>query len=395
MKSLIFLLLLLPISILSHAQSKKNTSNFTLKGTITGNVRRVILIYPDIPGQRRSYTIHVKNGHFLYKGYLSSPVYAGIMNDDKVDPNNTADVSNFTDLFLSPGNMTISLKRDYFDQAKITGSPAQDEWAALQKSEEPINKIKIDLYHQEFEVSKGGNTPKNHAAVLAMGSKIDRCQREMDQMDYQYIVTHSQSYVSSYLLSNYALGGDMPLDSIEKPYNVFSEAVKKSPSGKAIGETIASRKAGSVGTIVQMPAAVNLDGNKFNPTTFKIDNYALLYFWADWANDNIHLKEIYNKYHLKGLNVLAISMDPFKRMWRDSVKKEHIEIWNNVFGGMAGNLDTFYNIREMAPSLILLIDKNHKVIGRYRGIAPKWYKFDYQEGDINTLDKKLAELYKK
>ena len=263
------------------------------------------------------------------------------------------------------------------------------------KSEEPINKIKNALYNKESEISKAGNTPKNHAAVLVIGSKIDKCDQEIDQMDYQYIVTHPQSYVSSYLLSNYAWGGDTRLDSVEKPYNAFSEQVKQSASGIATEKIIISRKAGSVDNIVRMPSGVNFDGSRFNPKTFKIDNYALLYFWADWANDNIHLKEIYNKYHLKGLNVLAISMDPFKRMWRDSVKKEHIEIWNNVFGGMAGNLDTFYNIREMAPSLILLIDKNHKVIGRYRGIAPKWYKFDYQEGDINTLDKKLAELYKK
>jgi hypothetical protein len=42
----------------------------------------------------------------------------------------------------------------------------------------------------------------------------------------------------------------------------------------------------------------------------------------------------------------------------------------------------------------LLIDKNHKIIGRYRDDAPEWYKFDYNEGNLADLQKKLAEVFK-
>jgi len=389
MKTPALLAILLPISILSYAQSKKIASNFTLKGIVAGNVHRVILTYPDIPGQRHHYTVHVKNSHFVFKGYISNPVYADIMND--VNPPHP---SNAIDFFLSPGNMTILLKRDHFDEVKITGSPTQDEWIDLQKSEEPVNRAKNAFYDKMFAIERAGNTPANHKIHQAMVAEIDKCQQQIDSLDYHYISTHPRSYVSAYLLSKFAWS-DMRLDSIEMFYNKLSYLVKKSPSGKAIAEVIINRKAGSVGAIAQIPTGINLDGSRFNPNEFKIDNYALLYFWADWANDNGHLKDVYNKYRSKDLSVLAISMDPFKKMWRDSVRKAGLGIWHNVFYGLAGNLDTFYNISQLPPSLILLVNKNHEIIGRYRGNGCKWYKFDYKEGNLSDLDKKLAELYKK
>jgi hypothetical protein len=45
----------------------------------------------------------------------------------------------------------------------------------------------------------------------------------------------------------------------------------------------------------------------------------------------------------------------------------------------------------MAPSLVLLIDKNHRIIGRYRG-RNKFYKMDYDEEPLAALERKLAEI---
>lgn len=68
-------------------------------------------------------------------------------------------------------------------------------------------------------------------------------------------------------------------------------------------------------------------------------------------------------------------------------------MWDNIFSDPVANLDTFYNIRAMAPSLVLLINKNHTILGRYRGRS-KFYKMDYDEGPLDALEKKLAEIFK-
>ena len=100
------------------------------------------------------------------------------MIDDKIDIDNKADVSNYIDLFLSPGNMNISLKRDHFDEAKITGSPTQDEFEELEKIEEPVIKAMLASYPKEFDATGGGDTPKNHAAVLAASKSVDNCEQK-------------------------------------------------------------------------------------------------------------------------------------------------------------------------------------------------------------------------
>ncbi len=372
---------------IASAQVKK-VPNFVLKGSFTGkHTHAIFLTYKDISGKKIEHKANIKNGVFSFRGFISNPVYGMITSDIKIAPNGS-DASNLAEVFLSPGNLTISLKENDFENAILAGSPIQDEWINLLNMYKPINKIKDSLYSLTFVISRTDNTPKNDSAFVAIGTKIDKCKLQIDQIDFNYINFHPQSYLSAYLLNNLR---DMRLDSIEMFYNKFSQPVKISVEGKEINKVIVSRKASAVGSVVKMPQGTNLDDSRFNPQKFKINNYLLLYFWAGHANDNVDLKAIYNKYYPRGLKIIAISMESFKKMWRDSVKKDQIGMWHNIFSDPVVNLDTFYNIRQMAPSLVLLVDKSHIIIGRYRG-RNKFYKMDYREEPIGELDKKLVKL---
>jgi hypothetical protein len=336
------------------------------------------------------YSTRLIKGAFLFKSRISYPIDAILISNIKIKPDRNPHFSDAVELFLTPGNMTIALDENHFDHAKLYGSSTQDEWNDLQKTYIPIIRARDSLYDKMFALERAGNTPKNHIAHVAIAKKLDKYQLEWNKIDYHYISTHPQSFLSAYLLENFL--GELRSDSIEMFYNPFSEEVKRSVSGKAVEKVIVKRRASAVGSRIRLPAGINTDGSRFNPQTFKVDNYLLLYFWADYANDNNRLKPIYDKYHSNGLDILAISMDSFKKMWLDSVKKESISKWHNILSDPVANLDTFYNIQQMAPSLLLLVDKNHKIIGRYRGDGCKWYKFDYNVGDLTDLDKKLSEM---
>lgn len=394
MKSMFYLLLcLLTFSSCTTSQKNKKTDDyFILKGIYRGKqADTLFLTYRDSNGKRVEYSTRLNKGAFIFKGRIKSPIHADLMSNIKIKPDRDPNFSDAIELFLSPGNMTIALDENHFDHAKLYGSAMQDEWNNLQKTYVPIFKAKDSLYGKLFALERAGNTPKNHIAHVAIAKELDKYQLAIDKIDYHYISTQPQSFLSAYLLENF-LGGDLPSDSIEMFYHPFSEAVKKSVSGKVIEKVIVNRRASAVGSIIRIPSGINIDGSNFNPQTLKIDNYLLLYFWADWANDNVRIKPIYNKYHNRGLDVLAISMDPFKKMWLDSVKKENISMWHNIFSSTVANLDTFYNIRQTPPSLMLLVDRNRKIIGRYRGDGCKWYKFDYDEGDLTDLEKKLDKV---
>ncbi|MFI5163268.1 MAG: DUF4369 domain-containing protein [Sphingobacteriales bacterium] len=393
MKRTLFPLFLLVICTCAMCTKVRPTSNiFTLKGRFTGkHADTIFLIYKDTNGKKLEQQVYINNGTFLFKGSISSPVYADLESNIEINPNSRSDVSNVAEIFLTPGDMTVTVRENDFDHAKITGSPLQDEWNNLQKAEESINQTRETLYGKMFAIERAGNTPENHKAHSSVSDQLDKYLLERDKIDYNYISAHPQSYLSAFLLENFA-NGEMRLDSIEGFYNPFSDTIKKSVSGMEIERIIKNRKVASVGNIVKMPMGLNADDTRFDPQSLKIDNNLILYFWAGWANDNLQLKPILNKYHTHGLQILAISLEDLKDRWLDSIKSDNISNWHNIHVGLVANLDTFYNINGMPPSLLLLVDKNRKIIGRYRGRSP-FYKKDYGEGDISDLNKKLAELF--
>lgn len=385
------------VNITASAQKKQAVPNYILRGTFTGKHSHTLFLdYKDSNGKRIQRKAYIKDGKFIFKGWISSPVYATLMSDIKVIPNNKYDVSNCIELFLSPGEMTVSLHENDFEHAKITGSQMQDDWDGLIKQEEPIQQNKLSLYSKSEKISRGGNTPKNHAAVVAIGNKIDSCDELVKQMDYRFAFTHPNSYLSAYLINNYI--EELPLDSIEMYYNTFSPSVKNSVAGSGIHKTFVYRKASAPGSMAPLFTKTDIHGKKFDLQSFRNKNYVILDFWASWCqcDDSEHLKQLYSKYHTKGLEIVGICTDFVTPGWKDTINKHGTKNWHHIAENMRASkynniLETMYNINGMPPSTILLIDKKGKIIGRYYGSIQQDYERRIDEGTLNDLDKKLAQ----
>ncbi len=63
-------------------------------------------------------------------------------------------------------------------------------------------------------------------------------------------------------------------------------------------------------------------------------NYVLVTFWASWCrqcvSENLQLKNIYRKYHAKGLEIYAVSLDDRKENWLKQVRFDELP-WINVW----------------------------------------------------------------
>ena len=84
----------------------------------------------------------------------------------------------------------------------------------------------------------------------------------------------------------------------------------------------------------------------------------VLYFWSAAAEDqkmfNIDLKEIYEKYHSKGLEVYQVSLDIDKSFWATSVRNQELP-WICVNDGLGIESQSIvsYNVQTI-PSLYLI-----------------------------------------
>ena len=101
--------------------------------------------------------------------------------------------------------------------------------------------------------------------------------------------------------------------------------------------------------------------------------FVLISFWASYSPPcraaNIQLKEIYQQYKPKGLEVYAVSFDQNKKIWKDVIKMENLN-WINVSGisGITSHIKKLYNIHDELP-FFYLINREGKIIMKSKSVV--------------------------
>lgn len=97
-------------------------------------------------------------------------------------------------------------------------------------------------------------------------------------------------------------------------------------------------------------------------------NPVIIYFWVSYSPPcraaNHQLKELYNRFHPKGLEIFAISLEHQQRFWSDAIKVDELP-WINVsdLRGMSSPVVNIFNLPQELPYFIL-IDEEGKIIAR-------------------------------
>ncbi|RYU90163.1 AhpC/TSA family protein [Mucilaginibacter terrigena] len=361
--------LLFPVllcNLILYARPPKTVNNFILKGAIANRkIHQIWLRYNVNNGKKVRLKTFVKNGSFLFRGFIASPVYAEFFFD-----NGPHSDLGFNSIFLSPGSMTVSLVKDDTEHTKVSGSVMQDDWYRLR-----------------------ANMPKPDSLFKDYGKWIE----QNKQLDYNFIATHPASYLSPYLAADYS--HELPLDSAEMFYNAFTTPVKNSYAGKAFLDHILKHKASAAGSMAPLFVKTDINKKQVDLRSFRNKKYVVLYFWASWAlyrsNEVRYLNTMYKSYHSKGLEFIALSQDFITKDFREAIVKNGMGKWHNILLSWDPEFHSKYNINSMPPCIAILIDKQGKIIGRYMGEHPKWEKKLDNEGSFNDMKKKLAEVLRK
>ncbi len=405
MKILMLLTGFLVSSVWSIAQSNTSKDDFSLQGKISDKNQGTIYLagFYGVGGKFKKDSANINNGSFHFEGTLSEPAqaYLSLSKDGSNDL-----TGNTMSIFLEQSKMTISLKKNDFDNAIVTGSKSQIDQYKLNKVKASINKEirplskeydKLNLeYIAAMRRTKDEDSLQYYKdKAVAAKDAMDPYIEKLDVIDRAFIERHPASYVTASMM-RYKISS-MTAGEIESVYNKMPASIQKSSYGVNIIKELQKLKAGSPGAEAFNFSATDINGNPLNLSDFK-GKYVMLDFWASWCvpcrAGNPHLKELYRLYKDKGFEIIGISDDDSRpEEWKKAVAKDGIGIWKHVLRGLdskkarsgegygENEISGHYGIHTLPTKI--LIDPKGKIIGRYGGGGE----------DDDAMNKKLKEIF--
>jgi thiol-disulfide isomerase/thioredoxin len=192
------------------------------------------------------------------------------------------------------------------------------------------------------------------------------------------------------------LVSQMPLDSVRLFYDRMGAMLQQTLAGKDIAEEIRKLAAGSPGSPAADFTTKELDGGTFSLSALR-GKYVLIDFWASWCvpcrKSMPHVRELYERYKDKGLEVLAVSDDDRDSIvWKKAIVKDGTGIWHNVLRGLDWDkirnhqpndkdISEKFGIHSLPTKI--LIDPQGMIVARYD---------QGTDEEAAAMDKKLADL---
>lgn len=179
-------------------------------------------------------------------------------------------------------------------------------------------------------------------------------------------------------------------DDFEEVYTNASPDVRNSESGIKMAEQLKYFKLSKVGSLAPEFSVKDINGKQLLLKDYNGKKYVLIDFWASWCapcrEELPYIKELYKKYSEEGFEVISITQDKDLEAWKKVILKEKIDSWRH-FSIVENNDSILKDYYVFGIPHKILIDKNGKIIGKWKGGGEK-NKKDLQLLLREVFDKK-------
>jgi peroxiredoxin len=350
MKRLLSSIIVIALLISVVSCSEKKTDGYSIDGTITGMDTGWVFLKKREEGKTiTADSTQIKDGKFAFTGKIDLPTlyYLKLQNVEGAYP-----------FFIENAAITMKVAADSIDKSVVSGSVAQDTYAAFQKEENVYSAKMEELYGQYMDAKQANDT----VAVKNIETIYDSVQKAQSDFTKDYILKNGKSVVSAYLaISNayaYTLDDLKAINKAMDPSIANSDYVKKLAERETI---LASVQVGQPAPDFTMNDTL---GNPVSLSSFK-GQVVLVDFWASWCGpcraENPNVVAAYKKFNSKGFTVFGVSLDDNKEKWMEAIAKDGLT-WKHVSDlvGWSNAAAKQYGVMSIPASFLL--DKEGKIV---------------------------------
>ena len=327
----------------------------------------------------------VKDGKFVLKGKVDVPVRYQLWID--LSPELKEDYEKDlrgTDIFIDNTNIRydspsidslpsrLSFKRKVKGMVTITGSPAHDLYMGFQKELEPYGVKHNEAWNKYLKVY---HLPAldgvfNTREGIALVREMQDAQKGMEQMQMNFVKTHSNSPVAVDVAQNIVFGGTLSKADMDNLLAIIDASLHETPAYKQLKEFVETLYPTAIGEKYTDITLLDENGQEVKLSDYvKPGQYNMVEFWASWCGpcrgEIPHLRHVYDVYGKgnDGLNMISVSIDERDKDWKKALQEEGMKwIQLNDNKGWSGDVVTKYKVNGVPFCLIL--DKEGKIIAR-------------------------------
>ena len=292
----------------------------------------------------------INNGKFQLKCIVDEPRLAFLMIEQQ----------NRIPLFLEPSKITVT-GNIHDDNILIQGSKLHDEYQNVIQQSNTLDK----MYEELLETYNTAQKAKNLMEMASVKLQLEEVENQQINLMKDYVKTHPKSFVSLTLITSqliyYASLQDLETykswidttlynTNAMKEIDTRIEALQKFEPGQPVPDIALPDTANVIRTLSELRG-----------------KYVLVDFWASWCGDcrreNPSVVETYQKFHDKGFDIFAVSLDKEKDAWLQAIEKDNLT-WTHVseLQGWKGVVSNEFCVTAIPSNL--LINPEGKIIAR-------------------------------